>query len=196
MELRNDYKDQFATVHGVKLGFMSGFVKASATALLEHRLVNAYIDESDIVYRDYVDISVAVATPKGLVTPVLRDCDKMSFADVEKEIAALGVKARNNQVTLHQSLFPSSIPFSNSIQQITPNDLSGGTFTISNGGVYGSLMGTPIVNPPQSAILGMHAIVPRPVVVNNQVRILSFLFLISLLFANQLYNTFRSLSDQ
>merc|ERR1712173_343250 len=132
-----------------KLGFMSCFVKASTNALLKERSVNAYIDGNEIVYKDFVDINIAVATPTGLVTPVLRDCDRMSFADIEREIAALGEKARKGRIT---------VP-----------DLEAGTFTISNGGVYGSMMGTPIINPPQSAILGMHAITKRPVVVNDQV---------------------------
>jgi len=157
IEMRNEYKDVFQKKHGVKLGFMSAFVKASATALLNQRAVNAYIDGEEIVYRDYVDISVAVATPTGLVTPVVRDCDKLSFADVEKEIAHLAEKARDKKITMQ--------------------DLQGGTFTISNGGVYGSLMGTPILNPPQSAILGMHGTVKRPVVINDQIVIRPMMYL-------------------
>lgn len=149
MNLRNDFKDVFLEKHGVKLGFMSAFVKASVIALKEQPAVNAVIDGSEIVYRDYVDISVAVSTPTGLVVPVLRNCDQLSFADIEKEINRLGKRARDGQLTLE--------------------DFAGGTFTISNGGVYGSMFGTPIINPPQSAILGMHAIVNRPVAVNDQV---------------------------
>jgi len=157
MEMRSQYKDDFAKEHGVKLGFMSCFVKAASNALLKERSVNAYIDGEEIVYKDYVDINVAVATPTGLLTPVLRDCDKMSFADVEKEINELAEKARNGRMT---------IP-----------DLEAGTFTISNGGVYGSMMGTPIINPPQSAILGMHAITKRAVVINDQVVIRPMMYL-------------------
>merc|ERR1711862_735486 len=149
MQMRSEYKDAFLKEHGVKLGFMSCFVKAASNALLKERAVNAFIDGNEIVYKDFVDINVAVATPTGLLTPVLRDCDKMSFADVEKEIGLLAEKARSGKMT---------IP-----------DLEAGTFTISNGGVYGSMMGTPIINPPQSAILGMHGITKRPVVVNDQV---------------------------
>lgn len=157
MQLRSEFKDAFLKAHGVKLGFMSAFVKASASALMETPAINAVIDGDEIVYRDFVDISVAVATPKGLVTPVLRDCDKMTFADVEKEIGAMGEKARKGKISLE--------------------DLSGGTFTISNGGVYGSLMGTPIINPPQSAILGMHGINKRPVAIGDEVVIRPMMYL-------------------
>eukprot|EP00276_Gloeochaete_wittrockiana_P013943 CAMPEP_0184332562 /NCGR_PEP_ID=MMETSP1089-20130417/1723_1 /TAXON_ID=38269 ORGANISM="Gloeochaete wittrockiana, Strain SAG46.84" /NCGR_SAMPLE_ID=MMETSP1089 /ASSEMBLY_ACC=CAM_ASM_000445 /LENGTH=440 /DNA_ID=CAMNT_0026655991 /DNA_START=34 /DNA_END=1356 /DNA_ORIENTATION=+ len=149
MEMRDEFKDEFLKRHGVKLGFMSTFVKASVNALKDMPVVNAVIEGDEIVYRDYYDISIAVATPTGLVTPALRDTDRMNLADIEKEIGLLGEKARTGKITLQ--------------------DLAGGTFTISNGGVYGSLMGTPIVNPPQSAILGMHAINKRPVVVNDQI---------------------------
>ena len=146
MSTRSKYKDAFMEKHGVKLGFMSAFVKASTAALQELPAVNAYIDENtkEIVYREYVDISVAVASPGGLVVPVLRNTETMSFADVEKSIAMYGQKARDGTLAL--------------------DDMSGGTFTISNGGVFGSLMGTPIINPPQSAILGMHATKMRAVV--------------------------------
>jgi len=157
MQMRSEYKDAFLKEHGVKLGFMSCFVKAASNALLKERAVNAFIDGNEIVYKDFVDINVAVATPTGLLTPVLRDCDKMSFADVEKEIGLLAEKARSGKMT---------IP-----------DLEAGTFTISNGGVYGSMMGTPIINPPQSAILGMHGITKRPVVVNDQVVIRPMMYL-------------------
>uniref|UniRef100_A0A6G1S8A6 Dihydrolipoyllysine-residue succinyltransferase component of 2-oxoglutarate dehydrogenase complex, mitochondrial n=1 Tax=Aceria tosichella TaxID=561515 RepID=A0A6G1S8A6_9ACAR len=149
MEMRNRYKDAFLKRHNVKLGFMSAFVKASAYALKEQPVVNAVIEENQILYRDYVDISVAVATPKGLVVPVLRNVDHMNFADVEKNINMLGEKAKNNTLTVA--------------------DMEGGTFTISNGGVFGSLFGTPIINPPQSAILGMHSIKEKPVAINGQV---------------------------
>jgi len=136
---------------------MSAFVKSSAQALVEMPVINAVISGNEIIYRDYIDISVAVATPKGLVVPVLRDCDKMSFSDIEKEIVNLGEKAKTGQITVE--------------------DMAGGTFTISNGGVYGSMLGTPIVNPPQSAILGMHAITPRAVVVKNQILIRPMMYL-------------------
>jgi len=141
------------------LGFMSGFIKAAAAALIQNPVVNAYIDQekNEIVYRDYVDISVAVAAPRGLVVPVIRDADKLSFADLEKYLGDLAAKARNNQ--------------------LTKNEMVGGTFTISNGGVYGSLMGTPILNPPQSAILGMHSINKRPVVVKDQIVIRPMMYL-------------------
>jgi len=149
MEMRQRYKDVFLKKHGVKLGFMSAFVKASAYALKDQPVVNAVIEDNQILYRDFIDISVAVATPKGLVVPVLRNVDQMNFADVEKNINLLGEKAKNNALTVA--------------------DMEGGTFTISNGGVFGSLFGTPIINPPQSAILGMHAIKEKPVAVNGQV---------------------------
>ena len=146
MEFRNRHKDAFADKHGVKLGFMSVFVKAATAALQEIPAVNAYIDDEakEVVYRDYCDVSVAVASPNGLVVPVLRNTEAMSFADVERNIAMYGQKARDGTLAL--------------------DDMAGGTFTISNGGVFGSLMGTPIINPPQSAILGMHATKMRAVV--------------------------------
>jgi len=156
-EIRNKYKDDFQKKHGVKLGFMSAFVKAAASALTESPIVNAVIEGEEIVYRDNIDISVAVATPSGLVVPVLRGADKMSFADVEKTINDLGTKARDSKLTIE--------------------DMTGGTFTISNGGVYGSLMGTPIINPPQSAILGMHAINKKPVVVGDNIVIRPMMYL-------------------
>lgn len=149
MEMRNKYKDEFLESHGVKLGFMSAFVKASANALQYVPAVNGVIEEDEILYRDYYDVSVAVSTPKGLVVPVLRDVDAMSFSDVEKKINELGRKARDGALSI--------------------DEMAGGTFTISNGGVFGSLMGTPIINPPQSAILGMHATKMRPAVVDGQV---------------------------
>ena len=149
MNLRSQFKDEFSKEHGVKLGYMSAFVKACAQALKEIPAVNAKMDSitQEIVYADYVDISVAVATPKGLVTPVLRNCESKSFAEIEKEISDFGFKAREGRIALE--------------------DLAGGTFTISNGGVFGSLMGTPILNSPQAAILGMHAIKERPIVMSN-----------------------------
>ncbi|KAH7485315.1 hypothetical protein KRP22_006467 [Phytophthora ramorum] len=151
MGMRKQYKDAFEAKHGVKLGFMSAFVKASASALLEVPGVNAMIDDEhqEIVYRDYVDMSVAVSTPKGLVTPVLKNTESMSFADVEKGLAELAARARDGKLTLEE--------------------MTGGNFTISNGGVFGSLMGTPIINLPQSGILGMHGTKMRPVVVDGQV---------------------------
>lgn len=149
INMRKDFGDAFLKRHDIKLGFMSGFVKAATLALKEQPVVNAVIDGKDIVYRDFVDISVAVATPKGLVVPVLRNCQNMEMSDVEKEMAALGAKAKKNEITLE--------------------DMTGGTFTITNGGVFGSMMGTPIINPPQSAILGMHATKMRPVVVGSKI---------------------------
>ncbi|XP_077412991.1 dihydrolipoyllysine-residue succinyltransferase component of 2-oxoglutarate dehydrogenase complex, mitochondrial [Vanacampus margaritifer] len=152
-EMRKTYKDAFLKKHNIKLGFMSAFVKASAYALTDQPAVNAVIDDTtkEIVYRDYVDISVAVATPKGLVVPVIRNVEGMNFTDIEKTINMLGEKARNNELAVE--------------------DMDGGTFTISNGGVFGSLFGTPIINPPQSAILGMHGIFDRPVAVAGKVEI-------------------------
>jgi len=146
MEMRKKYQDVFVAKHGIKLGFMSAFVLAATAALQEVPLVNAYIDSetNEIVYRDYCDVSVAVASPKGLVTPILRNTELMSFADVERNIAAYVEKAKNGTLAL--------------------DDMSGGTFTISNGGTFGSLMGTPIINLPQSAVLGMHATKMRAVV--------------------------------
>ena len=155
--LRSQFKDEFEKKHEVKLGFMSAFVKASASALMSNPLVNATIDGNDIVYRDYVDVSVAVATPTGLVVPVLRDCHKMNFADVEKAINYYAQKARDGNLEME--------------------DMVGGTFTISNGGVYGSMMGTPILNPPQSAILGMHGITKKPMVVNGEVKVRDHMYL-------------------
>ncbi|XP_049858367.1 dihydrolipoyllysine-residue succinyltransferase component of 2-oxoglutarate dehydrogenase complex, mitochondrial [Schistocerca gregaria] len=149
MEFRKQHMETFQKKYGIKFGFMSAFVKASAYALQDQPVVNAVIDGNEIVYRDYVDISVAVATPKGLVVPVLRNVESMSYADIELGIAALGEKARKGALAVE--------------------DMDGGTFTISNGGIFGSLLGTPIINPPQSAILGMHAIVERPVAIKGQV---------------------------
>ena len=149
MSLRKTYKEQFIERHGVKLGFMSFFVKAAVEALKEFPALNAYIDGEDILYHDYYDIGVAVGGGRGLVVPVLRNAERMSFAQVEKTIGDFGKRARDNA--------------------LKPEELQGGTFTISNGGVYGSMMSTPIVNPPQSGILGMHNIVERAIVRNGQI---------------------------
>lgn len=149
MKLRSDYKDAFVEKHGVKLGFMSGFVKAAVTALQNQPIINAVIDGEDIIYRDYIDISIAVGTPKGLVVPVIRDADHLNFADIEKTINNLAKKANSGTISI--------------------DEMAGGTFTISNGGVYGSLLSTPIINPPQSAILGMHSIVSRAMVVGSEI---------------------------
>merc|ERR1712088_1195586 len=157
MQLRKDNQDAFVKKHGIKMGFMSAFVKASAYALTKQPTVNAVIEGQETVYRDFVDISVAVATPKGLVVPVLRNVERMNYADIEKGIAELGKKAKNNQISIE--------------------DMDGGTFTISNGGVFGSLFGTPIINPPQSAILGMHGVFERPVVRNGQVVIRPMMYI-------------------
>ena len=147
--LRNKYKDQFEKVHGVKLGFMSFFVKAATHALKKFPLLNASVDGNDIIYHGYFDIGIAVSSPRGLVVPILRDVDQMNLADIEKKIAEFGVKAREGKLSLE--------------------DLTGGTFSISNGGVFGSMLSTPIINPPQSAILGIHATKERAVVENGQI---------------------------
>jgi len=149
MDLRKQYQDDFQKRYGIKLGFMSFFIKACVVALKEIPAVNAEIKDTNIVYRNYCDIGVAVGTENGLVVPVIKDADKMSIFDLEKAVYDYGIKARDGQITLE--------------------DMKGGTFTISNGGVYGSLLSTPIINPPQSAILGMHSIQKRPVVVNDQI---------------------------
>ncbi|XP_016048325.1 dihydrolipoyllysine-residue succinyltransferase component of 2-oxoglutarate dehydrogenase complex, mitochondrial isoform X2 [Erinaceus europaeus] len=152
-EMRARHRDGFLKKHTLKLGFMSAFVKASAYALQEQPVVNAVIDDAakEVVYRDYIDISVAVATPRGLVVPVIRNVEVMNYADIERAINELGEKARKNELAIE--------------------DMDGGTFTISNGGVFGSLFGTPIINPPQSAILGMHGIFDRPVAVGGKVEV-------------------------
>jgi len=147
--MRNKYKDQFEKVHGVKLGFMSFFVKAATHALKKFPLLNASVDGNDIVYHGYFDIGIAVSSPRGLVVPILRDVDQMNLADIEKKIAEFGVKAREGKLSIEE--------------------LTGGTFSISNGGVFGSMLSTPIINPPQSAILGIHATKDRAVVENGQV---------------------------
>ncbi|KAJ2495822.1 hypothetical protein GGH96_006226 [Coemansia sp. RSA 1972] len=157
IDMRKQYKDLVLKTHGVKLGYMGAFVKASSYALQAVPEVNASIDGDHMVYYDYCDVSVAVATPKGLVTPVLRNTERMGIVDVEQEIANLGTKARDNKITVE--------------------DMAGGTFTISNGGVFGSLYGTPIINMPQAAILGMHAIKDRPVVVNGEIKIRPMMYI-------------------
>jgi 2-oxoglutarate dehydrogenase E2 component (dihydrolipoamide succinyltransferase) len=157
MELRKRYKDKFEKTHGVRLGFMSFFAKAAVQALERHPAVNAYIEDNDIVYHDYQDIGVAVGSPRGLVVPILRDVAGMSFADVEKTITDFGTKARDGALTVE--------------------DMTGGTFTISNGGVFGSLLSTPILNPPQSAILGMHKTQERPVVVDGEIVVRPMMYL-------------------
>ena len=149
MDLRNRYKDEFEKTHGVRLGFMGFFVKAVIEALKRYPAVNGSIDGNDIIYHGYYDIGIAVASPRGLVVPILRDADRMSLADIEKAIGEFGKKAKEGTLTVE--------------------DMTGGTFTITNGGVFGSLMSTPILNPPQSGILGMHATKDRPVAENGQV---------------------------
>lgn len=149
MDLRSKYKDKFKEVHGVGLGFMSFFTKACAIALQEFPVVNAYIDGDEIVYNDYSDIAIAVSAPRGLVVPVIRNAEQMNFAQIEGEVVRLAGRARDNKLTI--------------------DEMTGGTFTITNGGIFGSMLSTPIINAPQSAILGMHNIVERAVVVNGQV---------------------------
>ncbi|MCP5361170.1 MAG: 2-oxoglutarate dehydrogenase complex dihydrolipoyllysine-residue succinyltransferase [Hyphomicrobiales bacterium] len=155
--LRNEYKDAFEKRHGIKLGFMSFFLKAAIAALQEIPAVNAEIDGDDIVYKNYYDIGVAVGTPQGLVVPVVRNADQLDFAGIEGTIAQYGKKARDGKLTM--------------------KELTGGTFTISNGGVYGSLMSTPIINPPQSGILGMHKTMERPVAINGKVEIRPMMYI-------------------
>ncbi|WP_170456488.1 2-oxoglutarate dehydrogenase complex dihydrolipoyllysine-residue succinyltransferase [Ruegeria arenilitoris] len=157
MALRNLYKDQFEKKHGVRLGFMSFFTKACCHALKEVPEVNAEIDGNDIVYKNYVHMGVAAGTPQGLVVPVIRDADRMSFAEIEKAIAEKGKRARDGKLSMAE--------------------MQGGTFTISNGGVYGSLMSSPILNPPQSGILGMHKIQERPMVINGEIKIRPMMYL-------------------
>jgi len=157
LELRNRHKDRFEKVHGVKLGFMSFFAKASIEALKKFPAVNARIDGTDIVYNEFYDIGVAVSTERGLMVPIVRDADIKSFADIEKEIGAYAVKAREGTIGI--------------------DDLTGGTFTITNGGVFGSLLSTPIINAPQSAILGMHKTQERPIAVNGQVVVRPMMYL-------------------
>jgi len=157
MSLRKQYGEAFEKRHGVRLGFMSFYIKAVVEALKRFPEVNASIDGDDVVYHNYFDVSIAVSTPRGLVTPVLKDVDAMSMADIEKKIKELAIKGRDGKLTVEE--------------------LTGGNFTITNGGVFGSLMSTPIINPPQSAILGMHAIKDRPMAVNGQVVIQPMMYL-------------------
>ena len=157
MDLRSRHRDAFEKTHGVKLGFMSFFVHAAVQALKKFPVVNASIDGGDVVYHGYFDIGIAVSSPRGLVVPILRDADQLSFADVEKAIGDFGVRARDNKLGL--------------------DDLTGGTFSITNGGIFGSMLSTPILNPPQSAILGMHNIVDRPVAENGAVVIRPVMYL-------------------
>lgn len=157
MDLRKQYKDAFNKTHGVNLGFMSFFAKACAIALSEWPAVNAYIDGDELQYHDYADISIAVSTPRGLTVPVIRNVESLSMADVERKVMELAAKARDNKLSME--------------------DLQGGTFTITNGGVFGSLMSTPIINLPQSAILGMHKIQERPMAINGQVVIRPMMYL-------------------
>jgi 2-oxoglutarate dehydrogenase E2 component (dihydrolipoamide succinyltransferase) len=157
MQIRKQFKDKFKESHGVNLGFMSFFTKACAIALSEWPTVNAYIDGDQILYHDYADISIAVSTPRGLTVPVIRNVESLSMAEIEKTVVVLAGKARDSK--------------------LTAEDLTGGTFTITNGGVFGSLMSTPIINIPQSAILGMHKIQDRPMAVNGKVEILPMMYL-------------------
>ena len=155
--VRKELQDEFQKAHGIKLGFMSFFVKAAANALQRFPLVNASIDGEDVIYHGYADVSIAVSTEKGLVTPVIRNVERMSFADIEKTIADYAKKARDGKLSLEE--------------------LQGGTFTVTNGGTFGSLLSTPIINPPQSAILGMHAIKERPIAENGQVVVAPMMYL-------------------
>jgi 2-oxoglutarate dehydrogenase E2 component (dihydrolipoamide succinyltransferase) len=157
MNMRNQYKEEFQNNYKVKLGFMSFFVKACVIGLKNYPTINAEIQEEEIVYKNYYNISIAVGTDRGLVVPVLKETDEMSFADIEKNISDLGQKARDGKITIE--------------------DLQGGTFTITNGGIYGSMLSTPILNPPQSAVLGMHNIVQRPVVVDGKIEVRPIMYL-------------------
>lgn len=157
MSMRSQYKEEFLNKYGVKLGFMSFFVKACVIGLKNYPAINAEIQGEEIVYKNYYNISIAVGTERGLVVPVLKETDEMSFADIEKNIGDLGQKAREGKITIE--------------------DLQGGTFTITNGGIYGSMLSTPILNPPQSAVLGMHNIIQRPIVVDSNVEIRPIMYL-------------------
>jgi len=157
ISMRNEYKEEFQSAYGVKLGFMSFFVKACVIGLKNFPAINSEIQEEEIVYKNYYNISIAVGTDRGLVVPVLRETDEMSFADIEKNISELGQKARDGKITIE--------------------DLQGGTFTITNGGIYGSMLSTPILNPPQSAVLGMHNIIQRPVVVDGNIEVRPVMYL-------------------
>tara|TARA_Y100000817_G_C16831900_1_gene533930 strand:+ start:302 stop:1042 length:741 start_codon:yes stop_codon:yes gene_type:complete len=157
ISMRNNYKDEFQKKYSVKLGFMSFFAKACVVGLKNYPVINAEIQEDEIVYKNYYNISIAVGTERGLVVPVIRNTDEMSFADIEKNISLLGQKARDGKITI--------------------DDLQGGTFTITNGGIYGSMLSTPILNPPQSAVLGMHNIVERPLVIEGSVVVRPVMYL-------------------
>ena len=157
ISMRNEYKEDFQQNYGVKLGFMSFFVKSCVIGLKNYPAINSEIQGEEIVYKNYYNISIAVGTDRGLVVPVLRETDEMSFADIEKNISDLGQKARDGKITIE--------------------DLQGGTFTITNGGIYGSMLSTPILNPPQSAVLGMHNIVQRPIVVNGSIEVRPVMYL-------------------
>ncbi|TNE78356.1 MAG: 2-oxoglutarate dehydrogenase complex dihydrolipoyllysine-residue succinyltransferase [Bacteroidetes bacterium] len=157
MDIRKKYKDQFKDKHEIGLGFMSFFTKAVCEALKEYPAVNSYIDGENIEYHDYADVSIAVSAPKGLVVPVIRNAESLSLAEIEKEVSRLAGKARDNKLSIEE--------------------MTGGTFTITNGGVFGSMMSTPIINPPQSAILGMHNIVERPMVVNGEIVVRPMMYL-------------------
>ncbi len=157
ISMREQYKDEFQKNYGVKLGFMSFFVKACVIGLKSYPAINAEIQEDEIVYKNYYNISIAVGTDRGLVVPVVRETDEMSFADIEKNISDIGQKAKDGKITIE--------------------DLQGGTFTITNGGIYGSMLSTPILNPPQSAVLGMHNIIKRPVVVNGNIEVRPIMYL-------------------
>lgn len=157
IDLRKRYKESFEESHGVKLGFMSFFIKATVEALKEFPVINASVEDTDIIYHDYFDIGIAVSTQRGLIVPIIRDADELSFAGIEKTINNYAVRAQENKVTIEE--------------------LTGGTFTISNGGVFGSMMSTPIINPPQSAILGMHSIQARPIAQNGEVVIAPMMYL-------------------
>ena len=157
ISMRNQYKEDFQKKYGVKLGFMSFFVKSCVIGLKNFPSINAEIQNDEIVYKNYYNISIAVGTDRGLVVPVLRETDEMSFAEIEKNIIELGEKAKGGKITI--------------------DDLQGGTFTITNGGIYGSMLSTPILNPPQSAVLGMHNIVQRPIAINGNVEVRPVMYL-------------------
>jgi len=157
MDLRQSYREQFETTHGVRLGFMSFFVKAAVEALRRFPVVNASIDESDIIYHGYYDIGIAVSSPRGLVVPILRNCDQLTMADIEQGVMEFGRKAKDGTLSFEE--------------------LTGGTFSITNGGVFGSLLSTPILNPPQSAILGMHKIQERPMAEQGQIVVRPMMYL-------------------
>jgi 2-oxoglutarate dehydrogenase E2 component (dihydrolipoamide succinyltransferase) len=156
-QIRKQYKDKFKQKNDVGLGFMSFFTKAVTIALMEYKDVNAMLDQDEIIHHNYTDIGIAVSAPKGLMVPVLRNAELMNFQEIELEIKRLAIKAREGKLTI--------------------NEMLGGTFTITNGGVFGSMLSTPIINPPQSAILGMHNILERPVVVNGEIKIKPIMYL-------------------